>query len=225
MKNKSHLTAVSRKKLSAPMVELEYDLDRGRVLDYGCGKGFDADCLGLEKYDPYFFPEKPEGKFDVITCNYVLCVVPEDEQQAIIDDVMSMLKPGGMAYFTVRRDKKNLNGWTKRDTFQRFVEIDEEIYHESKGKFCIYQKKQMEGMIPRTFKYTLKIKDSANETNHEFREGMGVGVLYTVEATFHLTPEENEKAKEGYSLFTHSVCQYGEDILDQMIDVKIEEIK
>ena len=70
MKNKSHLTAIKRTKLSVPIRGL--DLKGKRVLDYGCGRGSDADLLGADKYDPYYFPERPTGKYDVILCTYVL---------------------------------------------------------------------------------------------------------------------------------------------------------
>ena len=29
----------------------------GKMLDYGCGKGFSADRLNMAKYDPFFYPE------------------------------------------------------------------------------------------------------------------------------------------------------------------------
>ena len=89
MKNLStpHRTAIERKKVSAPMKFLEDEGHlEGRVLDYGCGRGFDAGALGLESYDPYFFPEVPKGKFDTITCNYVLNVVDEETEAYLIPD-------------------------------------------------------------------------------------------------------------------------------------------
>ena len=50
--NKSYKTAKSRQTLSVPMRYLRLCLN-GRLLDYGCGKGSDADALGMEKYDPH----------------------------------------------------------------------------------------------------------------------------------------------------------------------------
>ena len=138
MENLSHRTARHRSELSAPMREMQ-SLVKGRTLDYGCGKGTDADILGLFKYDLYYAPDRPEGKFDVIFCNYVLCVVEEVDQQAIIDDIKSLLEDDGVAYISVRRDKKNLNGWTSRQTYQRLVELDEEVHSEVKGRYIIYK--------------------------------------------------------------------------------------
>ncbi len=72
----AYRTAIKRTRPSAPMAKLaEKDLLQGRALDYGCGRGFDAEHFGMEKYDPHFAPERPTGRFDVITCNFVLNVI------------------------------------------------------------------------------------------------------------------------------------------------------
>jgi hypothetical protein len=55
---------------------------RGKMLDYGCGRGFDAEYYGMDKYDPHYAPEFPKIKFDTITCNYVLNVVDAVEMGA-----------------------------------------------------------------------------------------------------------------------------------------------
>jgi len=236
MENKSHRTARGRKEISAPLRDhlvSDWDWDRvGSVLDFGCGKGTDAEFLKeegfeVEKYDPYFFPEKPEGQFDVVLCNYVLCVVEEHEQQAIIDEAMSYVKPDGYAYFVVRRDKKNLNGWTSRQTFQRLVELSEEdgfeLWVEEKGKYAIYRKKQRDGMIATEVKFTLKIRDEENTTGHEFKKGMGAGVLYTVVATFYQTPEEYS-SEYGRSYLAMGVRQYADELMEKMMTVEVEEV-
>ena len=75
----SHKTAITRTKMSAPVKFLKgQGLLQGRTLDYGCGKGFDADVLQCSKYDPHFSPELPKGKFDTIICNYVLNVIESE---------------------------------------------------------------------------------------------------------------------------------------------------
>jgi SAM-dependent methyltransferase len=238
MENKSYRTARGRKEISAPLRDhliSDWDWDRvGTILDFGCGKGTDAEFLEAEgfkvdKYDPHFFPEKPEDKqFDVVLCNYVLCVVEEHEQQAVIDDAMSYVKPDGWGYFVVRRDKKNLNGWTSRQTFQRLVELSEddgfELWAEEKGRYAIYRKKQREGMIATDVKFTLKISDEENDTGHEFKEGMGAGVLYTVIGTFHQTPEEYE-SEYGRRYLAMGVRQFADELKNKMITVEVEEIK
>lgn len=110
----------------------------GRVLDYGSGKGYDADAFDTESYDPYYQPIMPEGKFDTIVCNFVLNVISSKvERQRVIRDIMSRLNPGGKAYFSVRSDKSNLNGYTKRGTWQGFITLDLPIIT-SKNGFTTY---------------------------------------------------------------------------------------
>ena len=146
MKNKSYLTAITRKKPSLPM-ETIYDrcgLDRYelRSLDYGCGKGFDADYYGMEKYDPFYFPKKPIGRFDIITCNYVLNVVTEREGKKILKTIKSLLNGDGVAFISVRRDMF-MEGFTSRGTYQRYVELELPVFHLKRGAFIIYK---MEGV-------------------------------------------------------------------------------
>jgi 2-polyprenyl-3-methyl-5-hydroxy-6-metoxy-1,4-benzoquinol methylase len=142
VENKSHLTAITRKKLSQPTrYLLDNNLLDGRILDFGCGKGFDTDFLtekgfDITGYDPYFRPEKPTGQFNTIICNYVLNVLSENEANKVIDEIKSLLVHGGFAYITVRRDI-NKEGHTKRGTFQRIVKLNLPILKENKN-FCMY---------------------------------------------------------------------------------------
>ena len=79
--NHPYLTAIKRTDLSLPVrYLLQYDLLKGRVLDFGCGFGYDTDELkrrgyDITGYDYYYRPEYPEGKFDTIVCVYVLNVL------------------------------------------------------------------------------------------------------------------------------------------------------
>ena len=106
----AYLTAKQRDAPSLPVRYLhERGLLQGRVLDYGCGYGRDVQFLqakGVEAsgYDPHYFPESPNRKFDTILCFYVLNVLFADEQTAVLMDVARLLKPTGTAYFAVRRD-------------------------------------------------------------------------------------------------------------------------
>lgn len=101
----SYKTAISRNKPSTPMKFLhEKNLLVGRLLDFGSGKGFDADYYRMEKYDIYYWPEKPSGKYDTITCVYVLNVIPIQEQKNVISLIIHLLKESGNAYIAVRRD-------------------------------------------------------------------------------------------------------------------------
>lgn len=108
----SHLTAIERTSLSFPAeFLLNQNLLKGKILDFGCGFGNDVKIIGQKGfdiigYDPHYFPEYPQGKFDTIICFYVLNVVFPEEQANILMEVSHLLKPGGKAYYAVRRDIK-----------------------------------------------------------------------------------------------------------------------
>jgi diadenosine tetraphosphate (Ap4A) HIT family hydrolase len=108
----SHLTAIDRVKLSSPMqFLLDRDLLMGRILDFGCGLGYDVKFLdrkglNITGYDPYYLPKYPESKFDTIVCCYVLNVLMPEEQADVLMNIAHLLKPGGKAYYAVRRDLK-----------------------------------------------------------------------------------------------------------------------
>jgi 2-polyprenyl-3-methyl-5-hydroxy-6-metoxy-1,4-benzoquinol methylase len=128
--NKSHLTALTRKKMSQPMAFLVdndfFKARRNEILDYGCGKGFDANVMQFEKYDPFYFPQDLTGKaFKIITCNFVLNVIEdEDERAFVLLRIQHFLEEGGVAYITVRGDKKKLNGTTSKGTWQGLIELN-----------------------------------------------------------------------------------------------------
>lgn len=147
--NKAHLTALPRKKLSAPMKWMDAEgffdgVPRHKCLDYGCGKGFDADALGFQKYDPFFFrcDDFYEGEFDVITCNFVLNVIPdEDERRVVLENILNWLAPSMSAFISIRSDKKDLKGITKRGTYQGYHPPALPMIHKGSG-FEIYQLKK-----------------------------------------------------------------------------------
>lgn len=129
-------TAIKRKVPSLPMRWLckngKLELAKeGRKLDYGSGRGFDAEFYNFEKYDPWHHPTLPEGPFYIITCNYVLNVLPPDEVGSVIDKIKSLLEPTGIAYISVRRDKAFLNN-------QHYVELNEKLITEN-SQFAIYE--------------------------------------------------------------------------------------
>lgn len=129
-------TAITRIKASVPTRWLiENDLIRGRVLDYGCGRGKDAEVLDCEKFDPYYAPDMPKGKFDTIVCNYVLNVVTIEEENEIINDIKKRLRKNGNAYISVRRDnfKPGFNGrsyqrWSKPELIGMHTAPGYEMY-------------------------------------------------------------------------------------------------
>lgn len=134
---KEHLTAIARKTASAPARYLDsLGLIQGRTLDYGCGRGKDADTYGIEKFDTHYSPQRPEGTFDTILCTYVLNVVTEEEQETILQDILSLMNTGGKAYISVRRDFKE-DYVSSKGTLQRFVTLPLQVLKKTAG-FCTY---------------------------------------------------------------------------------------
>jgi SAM-dependent methyltransferase len=138
-KNLSHRTAIARSKPSAPTLFLKTNGDiKGKVLDYGCGRGRDCQFLECDGYDPHYRPEMPTGKYDTILCNYVLNVIPSRKvRQQVLDKIEDLLAPDGSAYITVRRGK-GLNGWTSIGTYQTLIELDLPIHHRTSA-YAIYK--------------------------------------------------------------------------------------
>lgn len=132
----SYKTAIKRKALSSPAKYLfnKYPftfLGNKKWLDYGCGHGYDADSLGIDKYDPYYFPQLEtefyDGylQYDYIMCNFVLNTIPDaEERYKVIDCLTDLLAPGGVAYISVRNDTQNLHGYTKIGTWQGYVQLN-----------------------------------------------------------------------------------------------------
>lgn len=108
--NHPYLTAIKRTDFSVPTrYLLNKGLLKGRILDFGCGFGFDTDELkkqgyNITGYDYYYRPDFPTGKYDTIICNYVLNVLEPYAQAEVLMNVSNLLKPTGTAYYAVRRD-------------------------------------------------------------------------------------------------------------------------
>jgi len=133
----SYLTAMARTKPSAPTRYLhESGLLRGRCLDYGCGRGKDANTYGMDRYDPHFFPSKPEGKYDTVTCTYVLNILDHEDVPKVLDALRALLAPGGNAYLSVRRDL-GTRIRIGRGALQHDVRLDLPVVKET-GGYCIY---------------------------------------------------------------------------------------
>jgi len=133
----SHLTAITRRALPVPVrwLLMQGNAIQGRVLDFGCGKCSEINnrtigqlhCVtSMTNYDPYYAPIefslKPE--FDTILCTYVLCALPESEENRILRLLRHYLALDGMAFISVRNDKpKQGHGVSSRGTFQRWVDL------------------------------------------------------------------------------------------------------
>ena len=83
---------------------LDGNLIRGRVLDYGCGLGFDADRQGWEAYDPYYRPGQPTGAYDTIIVNHVANILTRASRAKLLQAVDTLLAVGGAAYISVARN-------------------------------------------------------------------------------------------------------------------------
>lgn len=129
----SYCTAIERTYLSFPArLLLEKNLLKGKILDFGCGLGNDVKLLrqkgfDIRGYDPHYFPEYPQEKFDTVICFYVLNVLFPEEQANVLMEVSRLLKPGGKAYYAVRRDIKK-EGFRehfvhKKPTYQCLVKL------------------------------------------------------------------------------------------------------
>lgn len=134
--NKSHLTALRRNKLSLPTKYLvEKKLLAGRVLDYGSGQGFDARAVGALPYDPHFQPVlKEEAQFETIYSNYVLNVIEDEDERALaLLRIAHFLTNDGIAYITVRNDKKKLNGLAPKGTWQGLIQLNLPVEKKTAG--------------------------------------------------------------------------------------------
>ena len=151
-------TAISRQAMSRPMVKMlkASMFDNKRVLDYGCGKGFDVEQLkslgfDITGYEPFAsdkYLQVPSGSFDIITNNYVLNVIENpEERKELIEKMKKMSK---VVVITVRSDKKSIkNTWKKyndgyltpKNTFQKIY--DEKSLKEEFGDVEILWKDAM----------------------------------------------------------------------------------
>jgi hypothetical protein len=75
-----------------------------RVIDYGCGYGFDAILNGYEKYDPFYFDDMPDGLFTTVVNINVLSAVSSKIRSEIIENIQEILEPDGIGYLCVPRN-------------------------------------------------------------------------------------------------------------------------
>lgn len=127
MAGKTYLTAISRKTRSVPAARLQKTgLIKGKVLDYGCGRGADikfyADAVG---YDPYYRPDLKalKKKYDTVVCTYVANVLNYMERRDLYRVLHKLAK--GDILITVRRNIKK-EGFTNKGTYQETVYVDRE---------------------------------------------------------------------------------------------------
>lgn len=140
----SHLTALHRTKLSAPM---RFLLNQGKLsspmLDYGSGHGFDAKYLtkkGIDcvAYDSYWSPIRPFRLYKLITCIYVLNTLRLYERIKALNEILTIVNYDGIVYFAVRRDI-TFEGYRYRShTYQFQVYLPLTVICVNK-RYCIYE--------------------------------------------------------------------------------------
>ena len=132
-------TAIKRTSHSVPYrAHIKAGRLQGRILDYGCGRGYAVAALraqgldihGFDKFQPAW-SDRPAGEFDVVTCNYVLNVIEDPaERQQVIQELKTL---GRDVYITVRSDLKSIkDSWepmadgyyTSGKTFQKIYTAD-----------------------------------------------------------------------------------------------------
>lgn len=99
----------------------EHRLLQGRVLDYGCGFGFDADHVGWEAYDPHYRQKLPDDLFDTIVCNHVANTLTRDSRQVLFRAIQALLAPQGKAYVSVSRKIPRAGKTAMRKRIQNYV--------------------------------------------------------------------------------------------------------
>ena len=99
----------------------EHRMLRGRVLDYGCGFGFDAEHFGWEAYDPHYRQKLPEGLFDTIVCNHVANMLTRASRQELFQAIQALLTPKGKAYLSVSRKIPKTGKLAMRKRIQNYV--------------------------------------------------------------------------------------------------------
>jgi 2-polyprenyl-3-methyl-5-hydroxy-6-metoxy-1,4-benzoquinol methylase len=99
----------------------ERRLLRGRVLDYGCGFGFDADHFGWEAFDPHYRQNLPAGRFDTIVCNHVVNMLTRGSRRELFRAIQALLAPHGKAYVSVSRKIPRAGKIALRKRIQNYV--------------------------------------------------------------------------------------------------------
>jgi len=111
-------------KLLSPNDDKPIITKKTKVLDYGCGRGADVKWLrskGIKAqgYDLHHQPKMPKGKFDVVTCFYVVNVIPtREERKTMIEDAVSKLKKGGVFVIATRLDSE-INPLAKKQKWKK----------------------------------------------------------------------------------------------------------
>jgi len=95
------------------MAKILQDCKAARILDYGAGSGMfasemsDLGFKNIYSYDRFSNPERPAGKFDLITCFEVIEHATNPIE--IFEDMMAFLVDGGAILFSQTLQPKDIN--------------------------------------------------------------------------------------------------------------------
>jgi exonuclease III len=122
---------------------------RPKIFDFGCGRGkdlrfyqglgFEAD--GWDPYEPFGLSKRPTGQYDIVTCTFVLNVLPNPyERVRTLLDSLSFTRRGGFLVIATRspeaiESEATRKGWKKHNDgywsdqkkgqFQKGISLDE----------------------------------------------------------------------------------------------------
>ena len=113
-------------------------LARGRVLDFGCGFGLDAETFGWDGYDPLYRPRDPTGPYDTIVCTLVLNVLSRGNRAKALRRIQDLLAPNGRAYLAVARNIPCTGKLGVRHCVQSYVVLLLRVVHED-ADLAIYE--------------------------------------------------------------------------------------
>ena len=105
----------------AARVLVERGLLDGRVLDFGCGRGADADHFGWDGYDPVHRPFRPRGHYQSILCNGLLANLNRSHRAMLIGHIREFLLDFGRAYLVVPRNLPAAGNHDAENGVQHYV--------------------------------------------------------------------------------------------------------
>ena len=107
-------------------------LAKPRVLDFGCGFGFDADHYGWEAFDPYYRQVPFEGDYQTIVCNHVLNMLTRTSRLQTIERIQNLLSESGVAYLIVPRNIPERGKLALRKRIQNYVRLELPVAYQDK---------------------------------------------------------------------------------------------